>query len=402
MKAALALLGAALALAGAGAASDLKGDWPTRTGSESAAEVAASFPESAAMRRRALVVELEQGAVAAAAVRLAELAAMGYALSPESQERAGRALRPAVREGFAGNAVPLGRPVERGAVPAELGLVESVAELRGLLVVSGVSAQDLFVSRDGKTWRALGLSGLASLNGLAADPRRGLIWAASGIYDLTPRRDGAFSGLVAIDPVRGTIIERIAAPAGVVPGDIALGPGGTLYVSDPLHGTVWRIGRDTGQFAALIAPGRLRSPQGLVLAEDGRRLYVSDYGYGLAVVDLASGALDRLSAERPMMLDGIDGLQRLGKWLVGIQNGTSPIRIVAVRLSADGRRAADLAVLLRAPPGPGEPTAGMIRDRRLLYVGNARWDLYGAEKPAPSLPDLTPTRLQSLPLSPIA
>jgi hypothetical protein len=94
------------------------------------------------------------------------------------------------------------------------------------------------------------------------------------------------------------------------------------------------------------------------------------------VVELPDGTVQRLAGSRTMMLDGIDGLQRLGNELIGIQNGTRPMRIVAIKLSSDGRSARGLRVLWQRMPGAGEPTAGEISGGQLRFVANARWDLY--------------------------
>lgn len=137
-----------------------------------------------------------------------------------------------------------------------------------------------------------------------------------------------------------------------------------------------------------------------MLSADGKRLYASDYAHGLAVIELAGGTVRRLAAETPMMLDGIDGLLRHGNELIALQNGTRPLRVIAVRLSPDGLRAASLRIVMQRLPGGGEPTTGEIRGHRLRYVGNARWDLYGKGGTLPPGASPGDTEVHSLALSP--
>ena len=112
---------------------------------------------------------------------------------------------------------------------------------------------------------------------------------------------------------------------------------------------------------------------------DGRRLYVSDYGQGLAIVDLADGSVAAARMRTSTtMLDGIDGLTAWRGGLIAIQNGTSPRRILFLRLSRDGSRIAAVRVLESNHPDWGEPTLGFVRGNEFLYVADAQWERYGA------------------------
>lgn len=390
-----ALAAVLLALAPAGAE-----PWLKRGGQDNPASLAAAFPESAALLRRQIGALIEGGKEAEARAALERLAALGYALSPAGQEQTAKFLTPAVRERFAANAAAIGNPATRARVPASFGLVEGAVRTPAGWVASSVTGQNLLLSRDGQRWRSFDATGMASFSGLTVDPRSGLVWASAGQFEQTPKPANTFSGLVLVDPRRGRIVRKVAAPAGVVPSDITIGPDGTLFVSDPVGGSVWQARPGASELAPLVAPGLLRSPQGLALSQDRKRLYVSDYGSGIAVVDLAGGTVMRLAADTPMMLDGIDGLIRYGNELIAIQNGTRPMRIVSIRLSADGKRAAAMRILMQRLPGGGEPTTGQVRGGQLHYVANARWDLYGQSGALAK--DAVPgaTEVHSLPLSP--
>ncbi len=393
------LFGAGLVLALLGAAPITVPEWPVRLADEKPADLAEKFPNSASVALRLLNQQVEAKDEQAAGATLRKLADMGYALSAAGLEQVKRLLAPEVATKFLINAAALEQSAVRQTIPVAFGLVEAVAPQPGRrLATSGVTAKDLFLEARDKSWKPAGLPGLGSLTGLVTDPRSGTIWAASGVFDQSPAADDVFRGLIAFDPQSGKIRRKIAAPPDGSPSDITISADGTLYASDPISGAIYRAPPGEDRMDLLVRSGRLASPQGLALSADGLLLYVSDYRYGLAVIDLATRKLMRLAAEGPMMLNGIDGLMRRGSDLIGIQNGARPIRIVAIRLSRDGLRANQLRVLEQANPAWIEPTSGFTAGNRLVYVGNAAWDRYGTGGVVQGEGALVPTEIRSLPL----
>jgi hypothetical protein len=77
------------------------------------------------------------------------------------------------------------------------------------------------------------------------------------------------------------------------------------------------------------------------------------------------------------MLEGIDGLVRSGRELIAIQNGTRPVRIIAIGLDLDGLRVGDIRVIEQVGEGWGEPTLGALVNGGLAYVADAQWERYG-------------------------
>jgi sugar lactone lactonase YvrE len=247
---------------------------------------------------------------------------------------------------------------------------------RNRLFAATVVSRALLV-HDARGWRAVEGLEAGSLFGLAVDERRQLLWLASGVVEQTPSPNTAFRGLIAVDlatlrPVRRVPVEGAGSPA-----DIVVAADGIVYASDPNSGAIYRARAGDATLQVLVPAGRLRSPQGLVPAADGRRLYVSDYGYGLASVSLADGAVSRLESDAGTMLDGIDGLVGHNGRLIAIQNGTNPRRILLLTLSRDGDRVAAARVLESNNPDWSEPTLGALHGDDFLYVADAQWDRYG-------------------------
>lgn len=355
--------------------------WPAFA--EDPAALAAQFPDSASVRRRLLATVHQAGDSEAVRAGLARLAASGYApgqqtidlLAPHVPE----AEMATLRLRFAANGAKVQASRLFATVPAEHRLVEGVAwdAGRNRLFAATVVSRALLV-HDARGWRRVEGLEAGSLFGLAVDERRQLLWLASGVVEQTPSPDTAFRGLIAVDlatlrPVRRVPVEGAGSPA-----DIVAAADGTVYASDPNSGAIYRARAGDAALQILVPAGRLRSPQGLVPAADGGRLYVSDYGYGLAMVSLADGEVSRLDSDAGTMLDGIDGLVGHGGRLIAIQNGTSPRRILLLTLSRDGSRIAGVRVLESNNPEWGEPTLGIARGEDFLYVADAQWDRYGA------------------------
>lgn len=233
-------------------------------GLESLAE---DFPDSGSvlLRRLNALLEAERNdeALAIAAV----LMRGGYSFSPAAVTtfsdlaKAGSDTRWLALNESNAAAIENSRPI--ATIPAEARLVESVWRdaASGDLFATTVVSRALFVSRGG-TWQTVPIEGAGSLSGMAYDAGRGILWIASGVFEQTPERATAFSGLIAIDPKSGAVVRRVAGAKGSTPSDMAVDGAGRVYASDPLSGAVYVAGPGDVTLARLVEPGALRSPQG--------------------------------------------------------------------------------------------------------------------------------------------
>jgi hypothetical protein len=344
-------------------------------------QLARDFPDSVNVRTRLLNAQLQAGDGEAALASLRWLAERGHVFS----ERARAQIAQLIGPNYAAQANGLllaeittivGSDVA-ATVPAEAGLVESVlTPVPGeVFLVTSITEQTVYLRSPDGRWTRGDVSGANDLSGIAADEVRNVGWIASGNLDGSEEPDQGQSGLIrkVVNPADTVIL---AAPDGVTLSDLAVGPDGAVYASDPVGGGIYIVAPDARQITELIAPGNLRSPQGLAVSADGARLYVSDYRYGLAVVDVASGAVSRLVSDVPAALDGVDGLWLHAGELIAVQNGTSPMRISAFRLSDDGTRIIGHRILEQAHPDWTEPLGGSIADGTLYYVATGQWDRY--------------------------
>lgn len=345
--------------------------------------LAADFPYSATVRRRFLAAAHEAGDTTRVSGELGALVDLGYAPSAATLDTLSRHLPSAamadLRLRFDANRALVASSRLFATVPQSGRLIEGIAwdGSRRRLFASSVVGRELLYA-EGATWHAVPRFNPGSLFGLAIDAPRRLIWIASGVVEQTPSPQTAFRGLIALSLDDFREVYRIASPDGGSPADIAIGADGTVYAADPARGAIWRVGLGDGGATVLVPPGTLRNPQGMVPSADRRRLYVSDYEYGLAVVDLDDGSVVRLGSDVPTMLDGIDGLIGWRGGLLAIQNGTNPRRILHLALSRDGMRIGAARVVESNHPEWGEPTLGAVMGQSLLYVADAQWDRYGA------------------------
>ena len=111
-------------------------------------------------------------------------------------------------------------------------------------------------------------------------------------------------------------------------------------------------------------------PNGVVFAPDDKRIYVAA-ATGVASVDLASGALERLSQPDDIATGAIDGLYFYDGDLIGVQNVICPGRVVRLDLDADGKQLQGLTVLQAYHPVLDEPTTGAIVGKTLHVIGNS-------------------------------
>ena len=281
-------------------------------------------------------------------------------------------------------------------IPAEFGRVEGVAwDARSGQLFAGSVEDGALLVREGDHWRRAVLPfPTAGLFGMAVDPRRGILWIASGVAGPTRRKD-AFRGLIGVSALGFEAVGLAPVPPEDVtaqPGDVAIAPDGSVYVSDGAAGGVYVCKPDCTQLVALVPSGTFRSAQGMAVSRDGRFLFVADYGRGLFKLDLKKPKVPVAVSQ----LKGIDGLIRYGDTFIAIVNGDGR-KVVRISFDANGMPTEEL---LETLSGPGDPTLGTIADRKLIYVADAQWDRFDAAGKSSRRARETSIRTLDLPILP--
>uniref|UniRef100_Q026A6 SMP-30/Gluconolactonase/LRE-like region domain-containing protein n=1 Tax=Solibacter usitatus (strain Ellin6076) TaxID=234267 RepID=Q026A6_SOLUE len=233
--------------------------------------------------------------------------------------------------------------------------------------------QGRIVTGDGKLFARAEWSVLA----LRADAKRRTLWATTGWVPhcaLCKAADKDRTSLLAFDLDTGALRQRVESPVPGLLGDMTLGRGGDVYVSEGIHGAVLRLKAGAKEFERLDAEGEFPSPQTPALSADERILYVPDYVRGIAAIHLRDRKVEWLVPADDIALSGIDGLYVYGGGFLAVQNGTSPARIVRFTGDLKGMR-----VLETNTPGLGEPTHGVIVGNEFYFIANSGWGGYDGE-----------------------
>ncbi|HEX6100555.1 MAG TPA: hypothetical protein VF432_29840 [Thermoanaerobaculia bacterium] len=310
-----------------------------------------------------------------------------------------------VAKRFGANAQPIGSARREFAIE-RLGLIpEGMAWDGKRFFVSSVRTSTIFAGDKPFATAPWGVFGMA------ADPKRGVLWAVTAALPQVEgfkAEDKGKSALLRIDLRTGEILETLRAPEGEHNfGDVAVAPDGEVYVSDSATGTVYRSSsgflgvprsssegtaptplrgaprnpRNSEELGAQLVPfvqGPFRSLQGLAVS--GEMLYAADYSNGLFAIDRRTGDLRPLRVPATVSLLGIDGLYAVdAATLVATQNGTNPFRILRIALSPGGLAVSSVQTLLANSPLMGDPTLGVVANGRFYFNGNAQWDLFDGD-----------------------
>jgi len=220
-----------------------------------------------------------------------------------------------------------------------------------------------------------------SVFGIRLDGKDGLWFASAAVPEFAKNSEAGSgrTGLFRLDLKSKEITHKALLPAREEPqvlGDLVFVDDDTLLATESLTGALYRYSISKTEFTEIVAPGALRSMQGLVADKTGRHLYVSDYVGGLFRIALADNTVERVVADESTSLFGIDGLYRYGNKLIAIQNGIRPHRVIEFALSEDGLEVTDSRVLARNLPDFDEPTLGTIVGDEFFFVANSHWNRF--------------------------
>lgn len=290
------------------------------------------------------------------------------------------------------------RPVGAAAIVIEYSddhlLPEALSIDEGRVLIGSVRTGAVMISGDA-------LQPFAKLNGGVFDieQRKDAVYAAvNNQLAYEDRSEGPFAAIVELNPDTGEEIRRRAlAPGGALVGDIEIARSGRIFASDSLAPRIFDL--RAGEPAREITDGRFANLQGVALDEKRQRLFIADYLTGLFVLDLSSGEVDAIANPSGAHLGGIDGLYLHRGDLIGVQNGTSPQRIVRIDLDRKGETARSLEVLQQALPSWREPTHGVVAGDDFIYIATSNWPAYDDDGAQKEDARLEPLRLMSVRLS---
>ncbi len=123
------------------------------------------------------------------------------------------------------------------------------------------------------------------------------------------------------------------------------------------------------------------SPQTPVVLPGGNLVAIPDYLRGIGILDLASGQVHWVnhwggaqSGGARFALNGVDGLYFADGSLMLTQNGTSPERVVRMKLDRSRENVVSEEIIERATATLGDPTHGVVIGDWFYYIANSGWD----------------------------
>lgn len=214
---------------------------------------------------------------------------------------------------------------------------------------------------------------LGNVLGLVVDATRRRLHAVSTNLAGTP--DSTSNRIVTWDLGTGKLVGSVTVAAAAQLNDVTVGPDGDLFTTDSRAGNVFRIHAATGAIDTLVI---LPGANGIAVSADGKTLYVA-HSTGVARLDLVNGdAAARIEIPAGETIAAIDGLYVDGTSLIGVQNLTTPGRVVRIHLSADGKSADRIETLLsHHHPALDEPTTGVLVGRTFALLATTQVARFG-------------------------
>jgi len=210
-------------------------------------------------------------------------------------------------------------------------------------------------------------AGLDAILGLAVDSPRRILYAVSTSALTAEGEAKPRNAVVAFDVDNGRMLRRVEVGAARQLNDVAVARGGRVFASDSASGAIYEIPAE-GAARELVPANVVRGSNGLAVSPDSKRLYVA-HSTGIAVVDLASGSVRRVAIPERETVAAIDGLYEWQGQLVGVQNVTTPGRVILMTLSSDGATITRVQTLLSHHHSAlDEPTTGVVTPRGFFLL----------------------------------
>jgi len=206
-----------------------------------------------------------------------------------------------------------------------------------------------------------------SILGLAMDSPRRVLYAVSTSAITDAGEANRRNAILVFNVDNGRLLRRVDIPSARQLNDVAVARGGRVFASDSASGAVYEIPKE-GEARELVAPNVVRGSNGLAASPDARRLYVA-HSTGIASVDIARGTVKRMAIPERETVAAIDGLYEWQGQLIGVQNITTPGRVILMTLSPDGESITKVQTLLSHHHNAlDEPTTGAVTERGFFLL----------------------------------
>lgn len=253
---------------------------------------------------------------------------------------------------------------------------------------------------------------LTAVFSLAVDSQRNVLWVSIGMvrqYQYFTSSSFGRTALIKLDLETGEPLSTHRLVPDGRPhlfGSIDLHSDGTVYATDALNPLVYRLGPGEEHPSLFFGSRALGALRGLAIDEDRQKLYVADYEMGVVVLDLRSeGQARQLALPETLNLGGVEGLYFADDFLVAIQSGISPNRVLRLQLGEDGLGVVSVTPVVAALEVFDGPSYGTVSESELYLYANSHWAHVDADgrplrRPLPNIEilkvDVTNTELDAV------
>jgi sugar lactone lactonase YvrE len=158
--------------------------------------------------------------------------------------------------------------------------------------------------------------------------------------------------------------------------DLVIVPGGTIYITDMMTGSIYRIGgRDS--LEVWLGAKTFTDPNGITASADGRTIFVASRE-GISAIDADSRDVHRLEPAAGVDPIGIDGLYVHKGALIGIQGGRRN-RVQRFTVDVSNNRLVSAEVLEANHPMFMNPTTGVVVGEDLYFVANSQFSSFTSD-----------------------
>lgn len=208
--------------------------------------------------------------------------------------------------------------------------------------------------------------GFGVVLGLKVEAGNRTLWALSN-------SDGE-SALTHYDLASAKLIRKYAVSGAHLFNDLAIAAKGDVYLTDTRTGSIYRLAHEKDALELFGATGRFPGANGIAILSNQRTLYVSSFGDGIALIDLASAEVRPLARPAGLCLAYVDGLYAWRQSLIAIQNGPMTPRVVRLYLNRAGDGIERFEVLERRNPLFNGVTTGVIGGNQFYFMANIQDD----------------------------
>jgi hypothetical protein len=158
-------------------------------------------------------------------------------------------------------------------------------------------------------------------------------------------------------------------------GDLIISKNGDVFASDSVAPNIYRIDAKRDELEIFLTSDNFSSLQGLAFSPDEKLLFAADYSKGIFRIEMQDKKIMQMSADANTNPIGIDGLYFHDRYLIAIQNGFRPHRVVRFVLNKE-RSAITKSETLEANHADfNEPTLGVKVGNDFYYIANSQWAL---------------------------